>query len=357
MTTDLTAWEVHGPVRSVRREIAEWDAERQQWKAPQWNATATFRPDGTLGEWTTQNPDGSIVRTVHHYDAAGRLVESQCFKDDQLGSRRVSSYDDRGRLVTTVHADSNGNALTSVTYRYDAEGHKTTVETLPSLDDDVSCGGGSCGASVMFGVDGTEHAHGAPGAVSLTTEYDGDGRAREAIFHDREGRMVRHVVMTRDAEGRLLTETVRFGTSPFPPPSSVSVEAREELDVLMEFVFPQQVLSTTSWQYDESGRVTETVERMGILGGHRRSFQYDDRGNRVAETMEDRHSGVNMKDGAPHVQADETHHTDTRLGYEYDAMGNWTSKSVWTRHGTMVEFERANVTRRVVTYYEESTTE
>ena len=62
MTTDLAGWNVHGPVRTVRREIAEWDDERQTWNAPWGTASAAFGPDGLLTESTHENRDGTVSR-------------------------------------------------------------------------------------------------------------------------------------------------------------------------------------------------------------------------------------------------------------------------------------------------------
>jgi hypothetical protein len=41
-----------------------------------------------------------------------------------------------------------------------------------------------------------------------------------------------------------------------------------------------------------------------------------------------------------------------RYDYQYDSRGNWTERVVSYRIGSQPEFQRSNVERRTITYYE-----
>jgi len=41
-----------------------------------------------------------------------------------------------------------------------------------------------------------------------------------------------------------------------------------------------------------------------------------------------------------------------RFDYKYDARGNWTERVVWIRYGSNPEFQRSNIERREISYYE-----
>jgi hypothetical protein len=85
--TDLAEWKVRGPVRTLRREFAEWDPANDTWQAPRGVTVVAFRSDGQLIEAEFHNPDGSVARRARAYDDSGRLVEAEFWADG--GPRRI----------------------------------------------------------------------------------------------------------------------------------------------------------------------------------------------------------------------------------------------------------------------------
>jgi len=75
--SDLARWELHGPVRTLRAQFAEWNPAIGDWWPLKNRFLATFRADGQLREIEHHNPDGSVPREVRVYDEAGRLTEGQ----------------------------------------------------------------------------------------------------------------------------------------------------------------------------------------------------------------------------------------------------------------------------------------
>jgi YD repeat-containing protein len=122
---------------------------------------------------------------------------------------------------------------------------------------------------------------------------------------------------------------------------------------LSESEFHEQAFSTATYTYDANGRLIERIRKMGALSDERTTFEYDDRGNAILESSEERHREVRMDaDGVPQYTDQGTITQDTRFDYVYDEHGNWTERVAWHRVLTQVEFRRSNVERRAITYYE-----
>ena len=158
------------------------------------------------------------------------------------------------------------------------------------------------------------------------------------MFHDADQRLLRRVVFTRDGAGRLTKEELHLGEeSPFP-----------------EILFgPNSVLSTTTYAYDAKGRILERRTRMGQIGEHRTTFRYDDRDNPTEETNEDISREMQIDDaGVLHTEKEKSSTQNVRLDYTYDARGNWQERIVWCRLEPNPNFERSNITRREITYYD-----
>ena|SRR5437660_6341264 len=206
--SDLTSWKMRGPVRTLRKEHAEWDSSQGTWQVPRGVSTVTFRRDGQVSEGESHNPDGSVARWARVDDGAGRIIEEQSWKDGGPESSVFYSYDALGRLAAATDVAPDGTRREAETCRYDGAGRKAKVTFLSHYQTD---------SPICYKVEGTEYAYGVPEAVTLTVAYDDRELPAEASFHDATGGVVRRIVFSRDHEGRLLTEVVHFGgESPFP---------------------------------------------------------------------------------------------------------------------------------------------
>jgi len=88
-----------------------------------------------------------------------------------------------------------------------------------------------------------------------------------------------------------------------------------------------------------AGRLAERQMSMADLGGDRHTYQYDDSGRLISETIED------------HRRSEEPRRRHVRFEYRHDAQGNWTARVVWSRLEPNPNFERSNAERRQISYY------
>lgn len=347
--SDVAKWKLRGPVRTLRKEHAEWDSSRGAWQAPRGVSTITFRRDGQLSESEFHNPDGSVARSARSYDDHGRLVEEQFWRDVESQRRVVYSYDDLGRLTRAENVAPDGTRREAERCRYDNSGHKTRVTFLPHGHTDIS---------MSYGVEGTDHAYGAPGAVALTIVYDDRGLSSEASFHDANGGLVRRIVFSRDRDGRLLTEVVYFdGESPIPelqrPADNVPPDERADVAAMMRMVFEGQVFCKTTYVYDTNGRLVERTTSMGSLSEERTTYQYHDHDDPIVESSMSRNRRVAVDDhGVLRTVEEEPIEQHNRYDYQHDSRGNWIERIAAYRIGSQPEFRRSNIERRTITYHE-----
>jgi hypothetical protein len=346
--SDVAKWTLRGPVRTLRTEVAEWDPGRGVWQAPRGVSTVSFRPDGQASGGESYNPDGSIARWARVYDDEGRIIEEQSWMDNGPRSRVVRSYDALGRPAAAEGIAPDGTRREAERCRYDSAGRKTKVILLPQ--EHIDC----------YGIEGTEHAYGAPGAVALSIAYDQSGLPAEASFHDASGGVVRRNVFSRDHDGRLLTEVAHFdGESPFPelppPADNVPLEERASMETALKMAFEGGVFCKTMYAYDTKGRMRERIMYMGTLSEERTTFQYRDGDDPIADTSSNRSRRVGVEDdGVVRTTEEEPraqHHN--QYDYQYDTHGNWTERVVWYRTGSQPEFQRSNIEGRTITYYEQ----
>src|SRR5688572_7661909 len=95
---------MHGPVRTLREEFAEWNPDLGEWQPPRGLTIVTFRPDGQLGESEYHNPDGSVVRHTRVYNDSRRVTEDQSWTNDVLTNRVLHLYDVAGRPASVIDA-------------------------------------------------------------------------------------------------------------------------------------------------------------------------------------------------------------------------------------------------------------
>jgi hypothetical protein len=284
-----------------------------------------FRQDGKISESRYHNSDGSIVRTSYVYDDAARLVELQSWTNDTLQTKTLHVYDAEGRLSRTIEVAADGSRRDAETYRYDKGGRKTKVEFVAT--DRIR-------PDAMFvAVVGSTQGYGVPGATTGTTTFDDRDFPSEAIFHDVNHAVVRRVTFTRGREGRVLSEVVRFGDEMFPELNGKiekgTPEERASLDAFLATVFADQTLISTTYSYDEKGRVLERTHGMGSLGGTRTTYRYDDHDNPVEETSINSHRGMSADEhGNSQPGPESSSEQHVRYEYQYDTHGNWTERVV-----------------------------
>src|SRR5438105_3856258 len=176
-------WKLRGAVRTLRTEFAEWDIAKEQWQSPRRSSVSQLRPDGRVDEQVDHNPNGSISRSRHSYDEAGRLLESTFQLDDGPITKNVYRYDDLGRIVRNFRVDGEGIEREAEIYSYGPDGRKTRLQFVPKLENSTAC-------STMYGVEGAQQGYGAEGVTTITTLYDDRGGSSEALFHNDSGALI-----------------------------------------------------------------------------------------------------------------------------------------------------------------------
>ena len=356
---DLEGWKLRGSVRTLRRDTAEWDSALGQWQPPRHLTVVTFRPDGRLVENEQHNPDGSVVRQIRLYDEGGPLTQELWWKDDVLTSRTRHDHDAEGRPLSVIEVRADGTERELERCHYDDQGRKTKV--LPLIVPEqasASCSPDGCGPAVVFGVEGSDTAYGAPGATTSTTTYDGRGLPIEASFRDADGVLVRRVVFTRDADGRPLREVVELGGSSSVFGERMALDSVPPadlagLDELLAAVFAERTFASTGFTYDGYGRLIERIRSFERLSEERTTFQYDDRDNPVEEIVEHQSRELGLDAGVVATRAERRHVEYTRFEYQYDSRGNWTERIAYHRTDIQPEYHRSNIERRTITYFEE----
>jgi YD repeat-containing protein len=347
--TDLQSWDLIGPVRTISRESAEWDQAGQTWGSSRYRNEGTFRADGRLEETRFYNPDGSIVHTAWLYEASGRLIEVQSWTNDGPKTRTRHSYDASGRLATIIEIAADGTQFEITRYAHDGAGRKTKVEFLRSIPN----------VETAVAVEGSEQFHGVPGAATATTTYDDHDRPSEVQMHDASHTLIHTIVITRDREGRVLTEENRYlGAVPFGPSFEEKLkigsdEDRAKLAALLAVAFPDQTFTRTSYEYDQDGRKLSVTRGMGAMGGSRTTFFYDDHDNVVEQATETRQTDMSLDDDGNVVGKERpVPSSRNRLDYQYDATGNWTEKVVSAWIEADGDFRRWSLERRVISYWQ-----
>jgi YD repeat-containing protein len=340
--SDVARWKVHGAVETLRKEFATWDLDQQDWQPGRHITLASFRPDGTISSTETHNPDGSIARSQSLYDDANRLIESNSRFNDGPITWSVYFYDEAGHHIKTTHLGDEGTQTDTEICTYDADGKRTEVCALPVLE-----------GHVAYGIEGTEHSYSAPGVRTMTTTYDQNDLPTKVLFLDANGSPVMYVTLMRDEAGRLVNEEMHLGgESPFLNVlEHIPLEEREEAVAMITKAFGDP-FSSSAYTYDDRGRLIERMDRMGGLGECRTTYRYDEHGDPIEETSENRHREANADaNGAMQYTSDRLNIQHNRFEYVYDAHGNWTERIVSIQFEPNAAFQRSNIERRVITYH------
>jgi hypothetical protein len=353
--SDLARWKVHGPVKTLKSEVATWDRDRQNWQAAEHVNVASFHPDGTILNTDFHNPDGTIAHSRWLRDDAGRTIERHSWMNDGPISRTVYVCDEGGRPIRTVYWGQDGTGRDVEVYSYDSDGRRTKVQFLPRRESNTECStSGACGATTGYSIEGTDSAFGAAGAATMTTTYDERTLPTKVSFHDAHGHPLSYVILMRDSTGRLMSEEFHQGErSPFQNylDDKAPTEERERLAALFKAVLGNGFSSTT-YRYDAKGRLTTREHRMGNLGGDFTTYRYGERDDPVEETTEHRTREASLDEtGNVQYSSDRINVQHNQLEYLYDAHGNWTERIVSIRSESEPTFQRSNIERRMITYY------
>jgi hypothetical protein len=249
-----------------------------------------------------------------------------------------------------VNIDQDGVQRMAEACSYDSAGRKTKVNFLDPHRPDILHG---------HNIEGSENFYSAPGAVTLTVHYDESHQPIEGLFHDGDRHLISRVVFIRDSNGRLLSEDNYFGEQGLFPDlkkrlEGIATEYQESAtDFLNKLFSPTQSFMSTKYEYDPNGKTISRARVMSALSEERTVFRYDDHGNPIEETTEDynREAGID-ENGELRAAAENTRKYQMRFEYRYDAQGNWTERIVWNRHEPNPDFQRSNVERREISYYE-----
>ncbi len=346
--SDLAKWKVHGPVKTLRKEFATWDLDKQAWQPVRHYTLTSFRPDGKISASDTYNPDGSIAHSRWFYNDDARLTESDSCMSDGMSDGPVSRaryfYDEAGRHVRTVNLSQDGIETDSEICTYDAGGKRTKVQSFSPTE-----------THTYYSIEGTDMGWSAPGAMRMTTTYDERDLPARVIFQDASHHPLRYANLTRDSAGRLLNVELSLGGEPlFQEITEKSpTEDREGMAAMLKQIFGGTFSSTTR-VYDSRGRMIESTHRMGTLGGDRITYRYDeDHDDPIEETTEhtSREAGLDEQ-GVLKYSPDRVSIQHNRLDYVYDDHGNWTERIVSIRPEPNPAFQPSNIERRAITYHE-----
>jgi len=107
--------------------------------------------------------------------------------------------------------------------------------------------------------------------------------------------------------------------------------------------------------YNEQGCRAETRSNKGPFGLDRKTVTFNEYGDPLAEVyeQEERDYGIDEEGRITASPSRENvSRSQARFRYEYDAQGNWLSKTVESRAGSEDEFSLSAVERRTITYFD-----
>jgi hypothetical protein len=345
--SDLANGKVHGPVKTLRKEFASWDLNTEAWQPVSGYTLTSFGADGKISATDSYNPEGSVAHSRWLYDHDRRLTEFNSQMSDGRVTRTLYFYDEAGRHVRTAQISQDGTQTDTELCTYDADGKRTKVEFLSHTGDHVS-----------YSIEGTHMGWSAPGATRMTTTYDERDLPIRVIFQDASLHPLRYAVLTRDCAGRLLNVELNLGGE--PPFREITekrtAEDREKMAAILKQIFGG-TFSSTTWVYDSQGRMIEEMRRMGTLSEDRTTYRYnEDHDDPIEQTTErtSREASID-EDGVLKYLPISMSLQHNRFDYVYDDHGNWTEQIVSVRDEPNPAFQRSDIERRAITYYDAQT--
>jgi hypothetical protein len=343
MKTGKDLHSLHGPVRSVRIETAQLkEQDGQLTEEPEFSHSITFNRDGGVVEQNYRNPDGSEWRAVNDYSDSGKLLATKSLgPSGTITSELRYIYDEKGRLIAERHITQEGKVTTPTTYAYDEEGREIKIQEFDFAGEE----------NVLIGIEGTNSGVTASGAKRIETRYDERGDAIAVGLFDAAGSLMSRVEITRDEHGNPLEDIQYVGnTLPFSHCSREASRTEETVEItedqkvefeaeIARMFAPGTVMTKHVHTYDEEGRLIESRLTMMGMEVSRRTFTYDEFGNKSEE--------VSYREGG-------VFESKAIVAREYDDCGNWTKELVSSASSWDAEFGLStpvHVTRRSITYY------
>jgi antitoxin component YwqK of YwqJK toxin-antitoxin module len=243
----------------------------------------------------------------------------------QAGAKTLVSliFDKKGRLVERIDYDADGSLRRTDRYSHDRNGLLI--------------------ASQSFDEKGKPED-------KQTYSYR-DGKLREALTYDADGKLTLKEALRYDANGRLVAEDyfaggILRGKTTFTTGADGNVSEaaffRPDGSKAIAPIGPCYNAHRVSYSYDDQRRLSEeTSYELNGNAKQRTTYRYDSRGNIVEKHIKDGFSTI-----------------DYIHQYEYDARGSWTRETVQT-HTTRAPLfgdkpdtsDRTIITTRKITYY------
>jgi hypothetical protein len=280
---------VHGSVRSLRVELAEWDLSNGQWQAPRQLTLTQFLPDGSVSEPEPQDPPRYI------YDETGRKTKVQAVpKSEGAGAMMIG--------IEGTEQAYGAEGVTEIRTHYDDRGQPSEALFYDSNGDSVLC--------VMFGRD-------AAGRLVLEESKGGDKSPYEQTL------------------------------------ANMPAEQREATAAAFSQLFgPQNLMFRTTYRYDDQGRRVERNTLVAGLGEQRTTWYYDEHDNPTREVQEDLVRDMDLDEsGGLQPKEEKSLKSECQFDYKYDAKGNWTERVVSTLHDGLPGLQPSNILRREITYW------
>jgi hypothetical protein len=269
----------------------------------------TFSPQGQLLERRHRNPEGSHWSIVCRYDEQGRILEKEEVSKDPEAHQFFSyQYDQLGRPDRVILRSAQEGERVFESVRYAADGTKTRTSYETPLDDTMRKTTSVAAESML---------HLSLDAVVIMTVFDASNRPIRKVLYDGDDRVIRRIAFRYDGRGLLLEEGELVGGS-----------IRDDF--------------RNVYRYDASGRQVEVDRRWGDLGGVRRTFAYNDRGDVVQEIIE-QDTGL-MGAGAGSQAWTE------RFAHQYGDYENWIERTTETV-GRTGDARLSMIERRELIYY------
>ena len=303
------------------------------------SSTLEFRSDGSLAETRHRNPDGSEWSTVHRYRGDGRLDRIE-YPDRRL---HIYEYDSSGRPARVIARTEDGSERIAESYEY-AQGRKEKTVLVDPADRPPDA----------WGVEGTDSVYPVHGATCVTTIYNERDQPVEMQFRLGDGQLLSGVALRYDERGNLVEEAQSNADEAVPTALRDSLNA-EQLETIRVF-FGVSEPNRRLHRYDERCRRIESYSRIGPLTETRITTEYNEFGDPVRQSTEQSSLGEVALTELGHIESSRKKRTEerseARFTYDYDAHGNWLTKTVEVRWATEAEYRLSARERRRIEYFD-----
>lgn len=193
---------------------------------------------GNVTKHTVQMDGDTVREIVFSCNEAGAVVREEYYYDGVLENTVEYFYDSEGREIKTVRKEVAYDAVETVEYTYDENGLLTGEKTVTEYDGVRD----QTNKYYQYDPDGRLRSVIEEGRITLSQAFDEQGKLVYSEYEEYDGSWVREEY-AYDANGRCITKT-------------------KYVDTKLE--------ETTSYVYDDAGRVIKTVSAVGfenILNG------------------------------------------------------------------------------------------